>query len=210
MSESKAVALDEQTSPTETDKQSLITLSQARAILHIGHTKLSELVKLGEQTDGREGLRSSHSSLDRRAVFIERSEIEALRAALGVPLKEARRQLGVSQTKMREIIVSGALILRPHPFYKGRQVVDAESLLKLLSERKALSSTRQALSSREIEVLDRIARGLSNREIAAALQISEHAVDRCVESIFQKFSVSDRTAAVVHALRNGWITVPSG
>jgi ATP/maltotriose-dependent transcriptional regulator MalT len=210
MSEPEVVAPDEQTSPTETDEQSLITLRQARAILNIGHSKLSELVKLGEQTGGREGLRSSQSSLDRRAVFVERSEIEALRAALGVPLKEARRQLGVSQTKMREIIASGALTLRPHPFYKGRQVVDNESLLKLLSERKTLSSARQALSSREIEVLDHIARGFSNREIAVALQIPERTVREHVSSIFQKFSVSDRTAAVVHALRNGWITVPSG
>ena len=61
------------------------------------------------------------------------------------------------------------------------------------------------LSSREIEILDYIARGNSNKEIAKSLKISDQTVKNHITSILKKLSVNDRTAAVVHALRYGWI-----
>lgn len=61
------------------------------------------------------------------------------------------------------------------------------------------------LSSREVEILDYIARGNSNKEIAKSLKISDQTVKNHITSILKKLSVSDRTAAVVHALRHGWI-----
>jgi len=70
------------------------------------------------------------------------------------------------------------------------------------SETKDLYSP---LSSREVEILDYIARGNSNKEIAKALKISDQTVKNHITSILKKLSVNDRTAAVVHALRHGWI-----
>jgi DNA-binding NarL/FixJ family response regulator len=61
------------------------------------------------------------------------------------------------------------------------------------------------LSSREIEILDYIARGNSNKEIAKALKISDQTVKNHITSILKKLSVNDRTAAVVYALRHDWI-----
>jgi DNA-binding NarL/FixJ family response regulator len=63
------------------------------------------------------------------------------------------------------------------------------------------------LSSREVEILDYIARGNSNKEIAKLLKISDQTVKNHITSILKKLSVNDRTAAVVHALRHGWIKI---
>ncbi len=63
------------------------------------------------------------------------------------------------------------------------------------------------LSSREIEILDHIARGRSNKEIAKVLKISDQTVKNHITSILKKLAVNDRTAAVVYALKHGWITI---
>jgi DNA-binding NarL/FixJ family response regulator len=61
------------------------------------------------------------------------------------------------------------------------------------------------LSNREIEVLDRIAHGNSNKEIARTLGISDQTVKNHITSILRKLAVNDRTQAVVYAIRHGWI-----
>lgn len=64
------------------------------------------------------------------------------------------------------------------------------------------------LSDREIEVLERIAAGGSNREIANTLKISTQTVKNHISSILRKLSLNDRTQAVIFALRRGWIETP--
>lgn len=64
------------------------------------------------------------------------------------------------------------------------------------------------LSEREIEVLERIAAGSSNKEIADALGISTQTVKNHISSILRKLSLNDRTQAVIFALRRGWIETP--
>ena len=51
----------------------------------------------------------------------------------------------------------------------------------------------QDLSAREREILELLANGLTNREIAAALYISPHTVKNHVSSIYRKLGVDDRT-----------------
>jgi ATP/maltotriose-dependent transcriptional regulator MalT len=58
---------------------------------------------------------------------------------------------------------------------------------------------RRGLSRRELEVLGHVASGETNREIAAALTISQHTVGRHLENIFSKLGVSSRAAATAHA-----------
>ena len=65
-----------------------------------------------------------------------------------------------------------------------------------------------ALSPREIEVLEGVARGKANKEIAWDLQITEDTVKAHVKSILQKLHVDDRTGAVTAALRRGIIRLP--
>lgn len=68
------------------------------------------------------------------------------------------------------------------------------------------------LTSREIEILDCIARGLSNKEIAGDLNISSQTVKNHITSILKKLQVDDRTRAVMYAIKQGWIRMgyPSG
>jgi pimeloyl-ACP methyl ester carboxylesterase/DNA-binding CsgD family transcriptional regulator len=61
------------------------------------------------------------------------------------------------------------------------------------------------LSRREVEVLRLIAAGLSNREIASSLVLSEHTVHRHVANILRKLTQSSRAAAAAHATRVGYI-----
>jgi HD-GYP domain-containing protein (c-di-GMP phosphodiesterase class II) len=61
------------------------------------------------------------------------------------------------------------------------------------------------LSEREVEVLRLIARGLSNRQMAASLVISEKTVSHHVQHIYDKIDVSTRAAATLFAMRNNLI-----
>jgi two-component system, NarL family, response regulator DegU len=63
------------------------------------------------------------------------------------------------------------------------------------------------LSDREMEVLTCVVRGMSNKEIASFLGISHQTVKNHVTSILRKFSVEDRTQAVVYALKRGWVKI---
>jgi pimeloyl-ACP methyl ester carboxylesterase/DNA-binding CsgD family transcriptional regulator len=61
------------------------------------------------------------------------------------------------------------------------------------------------LTSRETQVLRLVANGLSNREIAGSLVLSEHTVHRHFANILQKLALSTRAAAAAHAARAGLI-----
>jgi ATP/maltotriose-dependent transcriptional regulator MalT len=66
----------------------------------------------------------------------------------------------------------------------------------------AASADTHGLTARELEVLRLVASGKSNREIAAALVISEHTVARHVQNIFRKLDVPSRTAAGAFAFEH--------
>ncbi len=69
------------------------------------------------------------------------------------------------------------------------------------------TSARGPLTDREAEVLALLAKGLANKQIAAALGISEHTVKFHVSSIYSKLNVTNRTEAVREGLRSGWIAL---
>jgi DNA-binding NarL/FixJ family response regulator len=64
-------------------------------------------------------------------------------------------------------------------------------------------SSQENLSVRELEVLALVAKGLSNKEIARKLKISEATVKTHLLHTFEKLGVDDRTAAVTVALERG-------
>ncbi|HMR63139.1 MAG TPA: response regulator transcription factor [Anaerolineae bacterium] len=61
------------------------------------------------------------------------------------------------------------------------------------------------LSPREMEILQHIAKGQSNKEVAYSLGISRQTVKNHMTSILRKLAVNDRTQAALYAVRRGWI-----
>jgi two-component system, NarL family, response regulator len=74
-----------------------------------------------------------------------------------------------------------------------------------LADRLLPRPSDEALTDREIEVLRAIAKGMANKEIAEALHISESTVKGHVNNLLAKLGVSDRTKALVVALRRGLV-----
>jgi DNA-binding NarL/FixJ family response regulator len=77
-----------------------------------------------------------------------------------------------------------------------------------VAERLAAFTPRVELTAREVEVLEMMALGLSNKEIGAALGRSEATIKVHVLHILQKLEAGDRTEAVTLGLRRGIIHLP--
>jgi DNA-binding NarL/FixJ family response regulator len=76
---------------------------------------------------------------------------------------------------------------------------------KDVASQLALRKMREQLTTREVEVLNALAKGLANKEIADKLDISEHTVKDHLKSILGKLQVADRTEAVTTAIQRGII-----
>ena len=86
----------------------------------------------------------------------------------------------------------------------GNMVIDPQLVVALaeeLSDAKERDRKADTLTAREIEVLQLLAFGHTNRDIAEKLFISPDTVKTHLEHIFEKLGASDRTAAVAEALR---------
>ena len=88
----------------------------------------------------------------------------------------------------------------------GLVVIPPGALAVLLGEARApAEALREPLSDRELEVLNLIAEGLSNKMIAFRLSISEHTVKTHVTAILGKLEAASRTEAVAQAIRRGLV-----
>ena len=74
-----------------------------------------------------------------------------------------------------------------------------------IASRLAERMMRSNLTTRELEILKMVARGLTNKEIGKALEISGNTVRNHVNSIIEKLEVSDRTEATTTAIQRGLI-----
>ena len=90
---------------------------------------------------------------------------------------------------IREVHAGGG----PIPSQVGRKLADRVKQL--------------ALTARELEVLQLVATGMRNKEIAGALNISEETTQGHVKNVFAKLNVHDRTEAVTVAIRRGIIHI---
>jgi len=84
----------------------------------------------------------------------------------------------------------------------GKRYLDP-ALAPLLAERV----THRSLTGRELEVLQMVAKGMGNKEIAAALNIAEVTVKLHVSHVLEKLNVKDRTEAATAALKRGILTL---
>ncbi len=87
------------------------------------------------------------------------------------------------------------------------QVQLSPQALAYLLHKVQLPETPEVLTGRETEVLRLLARGLSNKEIARELQVSEDTVKTHVAHILSKFGVQSRTQAVLAAMRLGLVSL---
>jgi DNA-binding NarL/FixJ family response regulator len=105
--------------------------------------------------------------------------------------------------KAIRLVSSGQTYLHP--------VVTEQIMAHLSSEGKAITTPpdsdgtpTEALTEREKEVLQLIAQGRSNKEIAADIHITEKTVKTHVSHILSKLRLADRTQAAIYAVKRGW------
>jgi DNA-binding NarL/FixJ family response regulator len=89
---------------------------------------------------------------------------------------------------------------------RGEAVLSPSVATRVLGRMRA--PAEEALSPRELEILQAVARGLSNKQIGRRLYVSEATVKTHLLRIFAKLGVDDRTAAVTVALERGIIRLP--
>ncbi len=119
----------------------------------------------------------------------------AIKDIAGQDLVSLIRRVGRGEYLINENVLS-------RPFVASK-VLDQFRELATLDE--ATDTVFSPLTPREVEILDCVARGNSNKEIARLLSISDQTVKNHITSILRKLAVNDRTQAVIYALRHGWI-----
>ncbi|MGD9857182.1 MAG: LuxR C-terminal-related transcriptional regulator [Planctomycetaceae bacterium] len=96
--------------------------------------------------------------------------------------------------------------IEPHDL---RTVIERTLTRSAASMRRDEARAREIalpLSPRELEILDCVAQGFTNREIANALFVTEQTVKNHMTSVFRKLEVEDRVQALLAAVRRGWVT----
>ncbi len=121
----------------------------------------------------------------------------ALRAGVKGILKESSTESEIIAAV--EAVTSGLIVLDPDAIEYTLALVEATG------QQKVLLPPTEALTPREIEVLEMLGSGMGNKPIAKSLNISEHTVKFHLSSIFQKLGVSTRTEAVTVGVRLGLI-----
>ena len=120
---------------------------------------------------------------------------DAIKAgATGYLLKEI--SIEEVATAIRAVVSGQSLI---SPSMASKLLSEFTNLAKKADERQAVPSPR--LTDRELEVLKLVAQGMSNREIATELYISENTVKNHVRNILEKLHLHSRMEAVVYAVR---------
>ncbi len=157
-------------------------------------------VRLGRES-GLDLCRSlTKTAPDCRVVFLsvyddEQYVFEALRAgAAGYLLK---RVDGAELVRRLEEVARGETVI--DPTLAGRMAASAARL----NRGEFWPGADRGLTQRESEVLSLLVTGLSNRAIAGRLVVSEETVKSHLRGLYRKLEVTDRSAAVAYALREG-------
>ncbi|MFN2298967.1 MAG: response regulator [Anaerolineales bacterium] len=201
-------------------------------------TSFSDLAIVGEAGNGHDGmdlLRSTHPDVaildvnlpDENGLQIARrmgSELPDTKIILLTGYTDTEQPLhafragahaycakDIEHEQLAEII---RLVSSGKWVYEG-QIMDAKEKQAWLDEQiagmkpDATSEDLFApLTHRESEILNLVARGLTNKQIGYLLGISEQTVKNHLTSLLRKIGASDRTQAVVYALKHGWIRLP--
>lgn len=97
--------------------------------------------------------------------------------------------------------------------YKGEPVLDPIIARKVMNyfrfpgKVRGLERPSEHLSNRETDIIKLAARGMTNKDIADKLRLSNRTVEGHLRTIFNKLGVGSRTEAVLYGLRKGWLTL---
>ncbi|MBM2622033.1 GAF domain-containing protein [Actinoplanes sp. LDG1-06] len=175
-----------------------------------GHyTKAAEhgaLCRLGDTFPLDEGA-TGMAFASRRPVVIE--EYGRLRAGHLAGSDPARRGPAAAvPIWWRGDVIAVSVTFAPRAgVFTAREVDDLEALTQTAAAAivRADQPSRSPLTAREGDVLELMWRGLTYREVATRLGLSPKTVEKHVAAIMRKTGTSNRTAAVVTALSNGWL-----
>ena len=144
------------------------------------------------KVDGIAAIASIHEQFPQAKIIVlttSAGDVQAVRAfkagAVGYLLKNLLR------TELLETIRS---------VHRGHKRIPPE-----IAQQIAEHAADDSPTTRELEVLRRVAKGNSNKVIASDLNISEHTVKNHLKSILSKLNASDRTHAVMIALQRGFL-----
>ncbi|AII59337.1 chemotaxis protein CheY [Dehalococcoides mccartyi CG4] len=115
--------------------------------------------------------------------------------AAGFLLKNVK---GTQLLEAIRAVYAGESVLQPST---TRRVID--QLINKATKTEEVSAVNP-LTEREIEVLKMAARGVSNKDIADQLYLSNRTIQTHLSNIFKKLSVGSRTEAILYGLKRGW------
>ena len=191
---------DESAAEALSELHDIAARTRTRPIL--AAVRSAEAVLDSSRGDHDAARRSFEDALDLLAACNAPFDVGRVRLDLAATLEaldrpdQAEREIEVAIENFREIGADG-------------ESARAEAMLETLRKANATPPIETApgplaaLSQRELEVLDLVARGLTNRDIAGRLVLSEHTVNRHVANILRKLGLSSRAAAASLAGRSG-------
>lgn len=172
------------------------TIAEALAVVHETQPQLVLLdLRLGEE----EGVQVA------RALRSEGSEVTILMLSVHDSSRHLRDALAAgADGYLLKSVAAVDLAAGIRAAVAGETVIGQEFVPKLLEDaQRGVPMGQPDVTKREQEVLELVAEGLGNREIAERLEISARTAQKHLENLFKKFSVHDRTELVAHAFRRG-------
>jgi len=178
----------------------------------------ADMVLVGEAVNGREGVdafRSTHP--DVTLMDLQMPEMNGVEAIIAIRAEFPAARIIVLTTYKGDVLAlralkagaSGYLLksaLRKEMMEAIRAVhAGRRSIPPEIAQQIAEHLSADSLSARELEVLQCVAHGCANKEVAARLNLSEETVKAHMKHILEKLNASDRTGAVTIALSRGII-----
>ncbi len=155
------------------------------------------------------GLDPTDDNIDAGKTIFEKSDSKILLLAPPGAEKEVARALknGASGCLLTDVVAED-LIETIRLVAKGKMVLPDNMARETLVERRTRVRTAPKVSARELEVLQLMAGGLSNKEIAQELHLSEVKIKTHVSRILRKLEKKNRMSAILYAHRKGWVELP--